>query len=215
MKKYSILLVLIMYICCLSSCNNEETYADQLSREKAAIEKYIKDHNIKVISEGQFFANDTTTDVSKNEYVLLNASGVYMQIVNKGCGSKLKDGETATVLCRFNEYNLLTDSLILSNNVLYYSAIVDKMSVTNTSGTYSASFDPNSSVMYIAYHASNSTSVPGGWLAAMPYIKIGRPKSAEEQIARVNVIVPSAEGTATASANVTPCFYEITYQRGR
>lgn len=45
--------------------------------------------------------------------------------------------------------------------------------------------------------------------------KIGRPKSAEEQIARVNVIVPSAEGTATASANVTPCFYEITYQRGR
>ena len=47
MKKYSILLVLIMYICCLSSCNNEETYADQLSREKAAIEKYIKDHNIK------------------------------------------------------------------------------------------------------------------------------------------------------------------------
>ena len=132
-----------MYICCLSSCNNEETYADQLSREKAAIEKYIKDHNIKVISEGQFFANDTTTDVSKNEYVLLNSSGVYMQIVNKGCGSKLKDGETATVLCRFNEYNLLTDSLILSNNVLYYSAIVDKMSVTNTSGTYSASFDPN------------------------------------------------------------------------
>ena len=97
MKKYSILLVLIMYICCLSSCNNEETYADQLSREKAAIEKYIKDHNIKVISEGQFFANDTTTDVSKNEYVLLNSSGVYMQIVNKGCGSKLKDGETATV----------------------------------------------------------------------------------------------------------------------
>ena len=49
MKKYSILLVLIMYICCLSSCNNEETYADQLSREKAAIEKYIKDHKSRLL----------------------------------------------------------------------------------------------------------------------------------------------------------------------
>lgn len=215
MKKIMILMA-VAIAAVMTSCNKDETYADQLNRENEAIDKYLTDNKVKVISEAQFFAQDTTTDVSQNEFVLMNSSGVYMQIVSKGCGDYIKSGETATVLCRFTEMNLLTDSITLTNNALYYQAIVDKMSVTNTQGTYTASFDSSSSLMYSAYSStSSSTSVPGGWLVPLPYIKIGRPQTDTDSIAKVRVIVPSAQGHAYSSSNVTPYMYEISYMRGR
>ena len=90
------------------------------------------------------------------------------------------------------------------------------MSVTNTSGTFTASFDPTSSVMYQVYgRSSGSTQVPNGWLSPLPYIKVGRPLSADDRIARVRIIVPSTEGTYAATMSVYPCLYDITYERGR
>lgn len=109
-------------------------------RERTAIAKFVADSAIHVISEEQFAANGYKTDVSKNEYVLFTSKGVYMQIIRNGCGEKIKDGETATVLCRFTEKNILTDSVQLTNDILYYGSIVDKMNVTNNSGTFTASF---------------------------------------------------------------------------
>ena len=154
-----------------------------------------------VISEAQFKANGYKTDVSKNEFVLFESNGVYMQIVRQGCGEKLKDGETAYVLCRFTERNLLTDSVQLTNDILYWSAIPDRMSVTNTSGTFTASFDTNMSVMYQAY---GSASVPGGWLVPFTYIDLGRPETADQEIAKVRLIVPAAQGQ-TCRGRAGPC----------
>ena len=174
MKK-TLFLLLPLAALLWSACSNDETYADQRKRENGAIRQYLNDSSVTVISERQFFDQDTMTDVSKNEFVLLESSGIYLQIVEKGCGEKIKDGETATVLCRFTERNLLTDSIIATNNILYFSALVDKMSVTNTSGTFTASFDPTSSVMYQVYgRSSGSTQVPNGWLSPLPYIKGGQ-----------------------------------------
>ena len=124
----------------LTACNHHETYADQKKKERSAINQFLADSKISVISESTFKQNGCVTDVSKNEYVLFENTGVYMQIVRMGCGEKLKDGETANVLCRYNEYNLFTDSLQTTNNVLHYSSRPDKMSVTKTSGTFTASF---------------------------------------------------------------------------
>lgn len=215
MKK-TLFLLLPLAALLWSACSNDETYADQRKRENGAIRQYLNDSSVTVISERQFFDQDTMTDVSKNEFVLLESSGIYLQIVEKGCGEKIKDGETATVLCRFTERNLLTDSIIATNNILYFSALVDKMSVTNTSGTFTASFDPTSSVMYQVYgRSSGSTQVPNGWLSPLPYIKVGRPISADDRIARVRIIVPSTEGTYAATMSVYPCLYDITYERGR
>ncbi len=206
------LLVLVLAVVSFASCNDGETYADQKKKENAAINAYIKDSAVKVISESEFKAQDSTTDVSKNEFVLFESTGVYMQIIRKGCGKKIKSGETATVLCRFDEYNLLTDSLILSNNVLYYSSIVDKMTVTNTSGTYTGVFISGSSIMASVY---SSTAVPSGWLAALPFVNIGRPSKDGDEIAKVKLIVPSPQGQASAMSSVYPCLYEITFERGR
>ena len=192
----------------LTACHDTETYADQKNKERAAIKSFIENQGIKVISETDF-KSDTLTDVSKKEFVLFENTGIYMQIVRRGCGEKIRNGETVNVLCRFNEYNLLTDSLQLSNNILYYSSIPDKMTVTNTLGTFTATFI--SGVMKSAY---NTTAVPAGWLVPLSYIKVGRMQTEDDQVAKVNLIVPHSQGTSTALSSVVPCYYEITYERG-
>lgn len=194
------------------SCDDTETYAELKDRERAAISRFIADSAINVITETQFAEQGYKTDLSKNQFVLLKNSGVYMQIVREGCGEKIKDGETTTVLCRFSERNILTDSLQLTNDVLSFSSIVDKMTVTNTSGTFTASFIKNQSVMAMFY---GSTSVPSGWLVPFTYIKVGRQENADEEIAKVNLIVPHTQGHQYASSGVYPCYYTITYERGR
>ncbi len=209
----------------IASCDDTETYADQRNRENDSINMYLRYHNVQVVSESQFkqryeaHLTDPSvvlTDTALNEYVLFKTSGVYMQILEEGCGDVIKEGETVDVLCRFYEYNLSTsakgDSLQLSNNVLSYSYLVDKMSVSNNYGTFTASFDASQSLMYQAY---SSTAVPSGWLVPLTYLKIGREKTAEDRKAHVKLIVPHAEGTQTASSSVYACLYDLTYQRGR
>lgn len=207
---------MVMAIFCVAfavaSCNKYETYADQKKKENNAIKAYIADHNVNVISEEQFALQNHTTDTAKNEFVLFDSNGIYLQIIRKGCGELLKSGETSDVLVRFNEWNLLyEDSLQLSNNTLYYSPIVDRMTVTNTSGTFTGSFDTSSSLMYSAY---SSQSVPSGWLFPLTYVNLGRPVKDDDEIAKIRVIVPSAQGQYYATQNVYPCLYEMTYERG-
>ena len=101
-----LLLAALAAVC--PSCDDDETYADMRKREDRQIKAFlssgvqVKDNdsgeylldipgNIKVISESEFYRNDSTTDVSKNEYVYFDQKKVYMQIVDKGTGSKLAD----------------------------------------------------------------------------------------------------------------------------
>ncbi len=197
----------------ITSCSDTETYADKKKKERSAISRYIKNQNINVISEEKFFSQDSMTDVSKNEYVLFESSGVYMQIIRKGCGEKLKIGETATALCRFNEYNLLeSDSTLQLTNIYQYKWLVDKLNVNNNSGTINGSFISGSSLMYTRY---GQAAVPSGWLTPLSYVNLGRPEKDGDQVAKVKIIVPHSEGQSDASSNVYPCLYELTYERGR
>ena len=191
-----------------TACHDTETYADQKDRERTAISKFIAERGIRVITESEF-KRDTLTDVSRNEFVLFENTGVYMQIVRKGCGEKVKPGETVNVLCRFDERNLLVDSLGLYNNNISYASLPDKFAVTNTLGTFTASF--LSGVMMSAY---GTTSVPAGWLIPLSYINVGRVTKEGEEIAKVNIIVPHSQGTSYALSKVIPYYYEITYERG-
>lgn len=223
MKKF--ILFLITACCVAVACDDDATYGDMRKAENktiaAFIEKgitiYAEDSTtvmlhvdpITEISEATFYANDSTTDVSKNEYVLFAGSGVYMQIVRKGSGEKMRDGENAKVICRYHEYNLTTDSLQSSNRVVAYEQMPDVMSVTNTSGSYTGTFTQG--LMYMNY----GTAVPGGWLMPLPFINLGRQSGEDDEIAKVRLIVPSSEGTSSASQGIYACFYEITMQRGR
>ena len=89
MKKLT-LFFLSLLVCGLAfqACDNTKTYAEMLEEEKEAIKAFIKDNNIKVISQTEFYRNDSITDTLKNEYVQL-ASGVYMQIRDKGSKNQI------------------------------------------------------------------------------------------------------------------------------
>lgn len=205
MKKYLIILIAMMAV--LASCNDYETYGDKKEKERNAIAKYISDHSILVISEDQFNQQGHTTNLDRNEFVKLDKSGVYMQIVREGCGDMIKDGESLTIDCRFTEFDILNDTSTIYNTTVAYASMPDRMAVTRTSGTYTASFI--SGLMTNVY----STSVPAGWLVPFSYIKVGRPQSMTEECAKVRLIVPHTQGHAYASSNVCPYFYTITFQR--
>lgn len=213
MKTLKFLALTLIAIVALASCSDSETYADMKKKERSAINRYIANQKIKVISEDVFNAQNQTTNVDKNEWVLFDGTGVYMQIVREGCGEKLESGKTQKVLCRFNEYNILeSDSSLQCSNIYSYLWEVEKMTVKNTSGTFSGTFDKESSLMYSTY---SSAAVPSGWLVPLTYIKLGIPASETDEIAKVKLIVPHSMGQSNASQNVYPCMYEITYQLGR
>lgn len=213
MKTLKFLALTLIAIVALASCSDSETYADLKKKERSAINRYIANQKIKVISEDVFNAQNQTTNVDKNEWVLFEGTGVYMQIVREGCGKKLESGKTEKLLCRFNEYNILeSDSSLQCTNIISYNWLVEKMTVKNTSGTFSGTFDKKSSLMYNTY---SSTAVPSGWLVPLTYIKLGIPASATDEIAKVKLIVPHSMGQSNASQKVYPCMYEITYQLGR
>ena len=211
-KQLNLIIMTLLAVVTLVSCSDSVTYADMKKKERNAINRYISNQKIQKISEAKFEEQGFTTDTTKNEYVLFESNGVYMQIVRKGEGASLKPGETATVLCRFKEYNILEgDSALQLTNILQYNWQVDKMTVKNTSGTFTASFISGESLMYTRY---SSQAVPSGWLVPLSYINLGRiPKG--EEIAKVRLIVPHTQGQSDASQNVYPCLYEITYTLGR
>ena len=216
MKRIIITCLTLAAILFVTSCNDYETYAEQTEKERNAIRQFISERKINVISEATFKAQGNTTDVSRNEFVLFDNTGVYMQIVHKGCGQKVKSGETVKVLSRFSEYNVVTDSLRLSNVTSLYSRYPEKMLVTNTNGTFTGSFftDGNFDISLMS-SAYSSTSVPAGWLIPFAYVNIGRPANETDQIAEVKLIVPHTQGHSYASQNVTPFFYSITFERGK
>ena len=205
MKKFAYILILVAVA--LTSCNDYETYGDKKEKERNAIAKFIADSAFVVISEDEFVKNGYKTDISRNEFVRLDKTGVYMQIIREGCGEKMKDGESLTLDCRFSEYDILNDTTLVYNTSSSTASLPDRMSVSRSSGTYTATF--LSGMMTNVY----SSSVPAGWLVPLNYIKIGRPQSMDDECAKVRLIVPHTQGHAYASSNVCPYFYTVTYQR--
>lgn len=217
MKK--LVLIMITVLAVLASCNDYETYGDMKKKERDAINKFIADSSITVISEDVFVQNNYKTDLNRNEFVKLDKSGVYMQIVRQGCGTKLQDGETANLVCRYREYNILEDVVTSLNNTSYTAAIPDIMRVSRNSGTYSATFTKSASITVNGntignmYYTYQSAQVPSGWLVPLSYINVGAWEQEGDEISEVHLIVPHSQGHTTASGNVTPYFYVITYHR--
>ncbi|WP_321479167.1 DUF4827 domain-containing protein [uncultured Bacteroides sp.] len=190
MKKLALLFINLLCIAALfQACDNTKTYADMLSDEKKAVSEYIKDNNIKVISQDEF-EKDTITNVDENEYVGFS-NGVYMQIVNRGEGDTVKTRDQ--ILVRFMEYDIMQkDTTIVSN----YNADnwVDVFNYTSTGTSVSGTFIDGSMSQYYG------PNVPSGWLIPLKYIKNN---------AHVKLIVPSKMGHTNASRYVYPYFYDI------
>ena len=186
----------------LVACDDAVTYSEMKEKERDAVNKFVKDKGIKIISYAEFVANDSTTDVAKNEFVEID--DVYMQIVNNpkdaADARRIADGDTRNMLVRYNEYNIMEGDTISTNS---YMSEADEMRVTNKKGTYSATF--TSGMMASIY----GNAVPTGWLTPLNYLYFTRMQG---NLAKVNLIVPHSKGTVTATTYVYPCLYSITFQ---
>ena len=211
MKKLVILLMMVFGLgLAFQSCNNGKTYAEMKEDEREAIQRFIELNNIKVIDEDQFIEQDSMTNVAANEYVLFVESGVYMQVVERGNGEMLEDGRHE-ILARYMEQQIVedgtTDTLSL-NTIQNLYPHPDEFILTKSGNSLSASFSNNGAM----YSTHSSAYVPSGWLLPLNYLKVGREISGRS---KVKLILPHSEGTATASSQVFPCYYEITYQLSR
>ena len=219
--------VLIALAGMLQSCSDDDTYADKREREHEQIQGFlvtgaqVKDEesgewtlnvpgNIRVISEEEFYRNDSTTDVEKNEYVYFGQSGVYMQILDKGTGEKLAEGETCNIITKYIEFNIASDSIQTTNLSIAQAMVPDVMVCSNSYGVFTGTF-----IQGMMYSTYVSAAVPAGWLVPLSYINLGRLENENSSYAHVRLIVPSTQGQANASANVYPCFYDIIYKRDR
>lgn len=205
MNKLIIALFATLCLGFLYSCNDYETYGDKKDKERKAIRQFIADSSFVVISESQFHANGDVTDVAKREFVYMDNTGVYMQIMHKGCGTPLQDGENSDLLVRFLEMCLI-DTVVFYNDVNPYD--VDVMNVKRQGNTFTASFTSGA-----WYSSSYGESVPQGLLVPLAYLNMGRPRSASDHIAKVRLIVPHTQGHSNASYYVYPYYYEISFQR--
>ena len=198
-----------------ASCSDGETYAEQKAKEKRYISRFLEENDfvgkINVIDEKTFYAQDSMTDLSRNEFVLFGDDGVYMQIVRKGNGPTMvelameRSDSTITrpILCKFFEYDIEAADTTAQN--IYRASINDQMLCTYShySRSYTASFTEG--IMKSTYNSQ----VPSGWLKPLNYIHLTKVAGEE---AKVRLIVPHTSGTTNASGHVLPFYYEITYQ---
>lgn len=183
------------------ACDNDVTYSEMKEKERDAVNRFVKEKGIKIISFEDFVANDSTTDVTKNEFVEID--DVYMQIEynpkDDPTARRIGQGETRMLLVRYSEYNIQDGDTISINK---YASDPDEMRVTNNSGTYTATFV--SGMMAEIY----GNAVPTGWLTPLDFLYFTR----KGNVAKVNLIVPHSKGTSTAATYVYPCLYEISFK---
>ena len=216
-----ILLGLLVFLG-LESCNDRKTYGELVDEEEEAIERYILEKNIKVISKEEFFANDSTT--RENEYVFFKDKGIYMNIVNPGEADEILQEGSHVVLSRFIEVLMkdvkdldrsagdtllrnmyANDYPVMQMKPEEYKVMIDKQS--GYAGTFQGT-----SIMAKTYEGN--TAVPTGWLFPLQFIKPTRTNETA-RLARVKLILPHSEGSFFASRFVYPCYYEITYNLGK
>ena len=168
------------------ACDNSKTYAEMLEDEKNAVNKFIKDNDIRVISLEEF-ERDTVTASKEagdgyDEYVAFS-NGVYMQIVDRG---GKEEGENGVEF--INEVDTFaTDNIICTR-------YVEKDMMTGEVTCFNVALEE------LWVNQGYGTAIPSGWLIALPYLRNN---------AHVRLIVPSKMGHTTAQQYVNPYFYDI------
>lgn len=210
MRKTILSLVALLCLASFTACNDYETYGEKKDKERDAINQFIADSLIVVINEAQFRSQDSTTNLERNEFVYLDNSGVYMQIVRRGCGKPIADGESAVLLVRYYE-ECLQDTLYSYNE--YNPFTPDYMTVSRSGSTYSGTFTSGQWYSRYASSYNGTATVPNGLLVPFPYINVGRPRKADDEIAKVRLIVPHSQGHTLATSYVRAYYYEMTFER--
>ena len=187
------------------ACDDSKTYAEMLEDEKNAVNKFIKDKRIQIISQDEFEKNDTVTDLIRNEYVALS-DGVYMQIVDRGSAENKTDtfANNNEICVRYIEEDIMTRDTTCFNVFLEEWGDANQLYTNPAVFRYVAegSYVYGTFIQMDYYWASyyQSTAVPAGWLLGLPFVR---------NYAHVRLIVPSKVGHSSAQQYVNPYYYDI------
>ena len=177
-----------------------------LEDEENAVNKFIREQGIQIISQDEFERNGNVTNLERNEFVSLS-DGVYMQIVDIGSDNPDDTFANNDEICvRFEERDLLQDGVITCFNV-YLEDYADATQYYIDPAVFRYTVSSNyayGTFIQLAYAwavaHNSSTEVPSGWLLALPFIRNN---------AHVRLIVPSRMGIAEAQSSVIPYYYDI------
>lgn len=109
MKRGFYLIALLGLFSAYFSCDNTETYAEKLKKQDKAIDRFIKSEGITVLDE---YPSDSV--FAEKEFVKL-PSGIYMNVIDSGNGTRAKKGQSVYVRFRDLIYFSTSDTIKYSN----------------------------------------------------------------------------------------------------
>ncbi len=187
-KHLLLLLALVMGAATLTSCSDDESYAELLDDERYACNAFLANFEIRDIPQDTVF--ETGDDAPF--YRLDDEGNVYMQVINAGdrVNDKARTGEY--IYFRYLRYNVLT---WYTNNYYWVgSGNADDMSQAAT------------------YFIFNDYTLPAssewGYGIQMPlqYLGVG---------CEVNVLIKSKYGRSDETSYVSPYLYHVRYFHSR
>ena len=72
-------LLLFVFTCLFQACDESVTYSEMQEKERKAVKEFIKEKGINIISYEDFIANDSVTDVTKNELKVLRQGDIIIK----------------------------------------------------------------------------------------------------------------------------------------
>ena len=188
MNKTRNLLFLVAMVAALAmtSCKDNESYADLLNKERYATNAYLA--NCRVVNE---IPKDTVFEVGEDApfYRLGNEGNVYMQVIKAGDRKNDKDKTGEKIYFRYMRYNL------------YYWYTYNEMIGSGNEA------EMNASPTYFQFgDYTLNISAQWGYGIQMPLNYLGVDSE-------VNLIIKSQYGWATEISNVQPYLYHVRYFR--
>lgn len=168
-----------------SSCENGRSYADLLNDESKAVNRFLATQHV----YGAIPADSVFEIGPDAPYYQLDSEGnIYMQVIAKGNGPKVTDGER--VYFRFMRYNL---NGFQNTPEWWASAGEGNENDLSQSNTY---------FLFNNYNLPSSSSWGSGVQMPLNFLPLG---------SEINLVVKSQYGITSETSNVIPYLYHLRY----
>ncbi len=184
--KISFTISLLSFVAVLfSACENGRSYADLLNDESKAVNRFLAtQHVYGSVPEDSVFEIGPDAPY----YQLDNEGNIYMQVIIKGDGPKVTDGQR--VYFRFMRYNLNS----FQNTPQWWASAGE--------GNENDLSQANTYFLFNNYTLPSSSSWGTGIQMPLNYLPLG---------SEVNLVVKSQYGITSETSNVIPYLYHIRY----
>ncbi len=184
-NRHNLILLAILAILSLSSCNDDVSYADRLNQERNAVNAYLANHRVEMsVPEDSVFEEGEDAPF----YRIDPDGNVYMQVIKSGDrkGDRAHTGEP--IYFRFTRYSL---SVWYANGVL-----------TPFNGNENAMDSESCSFKYADFTLPSTSQWGYGLQLPLNYLGVE---------CEVNLVIKSQFGLTSEISQVMPFLYHVRY----